>query len=116
MKVVYKIWLDNDGKAFGQGPHELLKRVQRTNSLHQAANQMGMAYSKAWKLIQIVEKKLGFSLLEKRVGGRSGGGSRVTSEAKELMKRYEQLERDASEALEKIYRKHFGSMKEEARK
>jgi molybdate transport system regulatory protein len=111
VKVVYKIWLDNNGKAFGEGPLELLRRVEQTNSLHQAAQQMGMAYSKAWKLIQRVEKKLGFFLLEKRVGGLSGGGSHVTPRAKELMKCYGELEREASEAIEKAYRKHFDTTK-----
>jgi len=29
MKVTYKVWLDQDGKAFGNGPYELLKRVEK---------------------------------------------------------------------------------------
>jgi molybdate transport system regulatory protein len=51
MKIVYKVWLDNNGKAFGDGPYELLRRAEETKSLHRAANQMGMAYTKAWRLI-----------------------------------------------------------------
>jgi len=108
MKIVYKIWLDNKGKAFGEGPYELLKRVQETNSLHRAAHQMGMSYSKAWQLIRIMEERLGFTLLSRKVGGVSGGGSRVTPEAMHLMKRYGQFERDTGKAIERIYRKHFG--------
>ena len=84
MKVACKIWLDHNGKAFGEGPYELLKRVEKTNSLHEAAHQMGMSYSKAWKLIQTMEKRLGFSLLDKKVGGLSGGGSQVTPKGKDL--------------------------------
>ena len=60
MKAACKIWLDQDGKAFGDGPYELLKRVEKTDSLHQAANQMGMSYSKAWGLIRVLEKGSGF--------------------------------------------------------
>jgi len=107
MKIVYKIWLDNKGKAFGEGPCELLKRVEQTSSLHQAAHQMGMSYSKAWKLIQIMEKRLGFLLLEKRVGGQFGGGSRVTPEGKDLLRRYSRFEKDVSEVIKKVYRRHF---------
>jgi len=51
MKIGYKVWLDNDGKAFGDGPCELLERVEGTHSLHQAAKEMGMAYSTAWRLL-----------------------------------------------------------------
>ena len=74
MKVACKIWLDHNGKVFGEGPYELLKRVEKTNSLHEAAHQMGMSYSKAWKLIQTMEKRLGFFLLDKKIGGLSGWG------------------------------------------
>ena len=110
MKVAFKIWLDNNGKAFGEGPCELLKRVDRTKSLHEAANQMGMSYSKAWTLIQTMEEHLGFALLDKKVGGRSGGGSRVTAEGRDLLKRYHRFEKDARNAVEEVYEKYFGKM------
>ncbi len=29
MKIAYKVWLDNNGKAFGDGPYELLRRVEK---------------------------------------------------------------------------------------
>lgn len=50
MRLAYKIWLDNNGKAFGEGPYELLTRVERTGSLNRAAAEMGMSYNKAWRL------------------------------------------------------------------
>ena len=112
MRLVYKIWLDRNGKAFGDGPYELLKRVEETHSLHRAAGQMGMSYSKAWRLIGSMEKKLGFVLIERTVGGPSGGGSRVTPQGKELMRRYGLFQKDVKTALEKIYRTHFRFGKE----
>ena len=110
MKVAFKVWLDHNGKAFGDGPYELLKRVEKTNSLNEAAHQMGMSYSKAWKLIQTLEKRLGFPLLDRKVGGVSGGGSEVTPEAVELMKRYDRFEKDVGEAIEKLYQRHFSNL------
>ena len=109
MKIACKIWLDHHGKAFGEGPYELLKRVEKTNSLHQAAHQMGMSYSKAWKLIQTMEKRLGFFLLDRKVGGRSGGGSRVTPKAKEFMSNYGRFRKEIVVVIKKIFQKHFGS-------
>jgi molybdate transport system regulatory protein len=108
MKIGYKIWLDNNGKAFGDGPYELLRRVEKKMSLHQAASQMGMSYSKAWRLIRTLEKRLGFVLLERKVGGQSGGGSRVTPRGKDLMDHYDPFRRDVEKGLEKIFQKHFG--------
>ena len=70
---------------------------------------MGMSYSKAWKLIQMIEKRLGFVFVDKKVGGSSGGGSRVTPEGKAFMKRYERFEMEAMKVIEKAYQKHFGN-------
>jgi molybdate transport system regulatory protein len=107
MKVAYKIWIDQKGKAFGDGPYDLLKGVEKTGSLHKVADQMGMAYSKAWTLIRTLEQRLGFLLLDRKVGGRAGGGSQITPQAKELMLRYGRFREEAREAIEKIYQKHF---------
>ena len=108
MKVAYKVWLDHHGKAFGDGPYELLKRVKETNSLHQAALQMSMSYSKAWQLIKTMEGRLGFTLLERKTGGQSGGGSKVTPEANKLMKQYGLFRKETEKALTALFNKHFG--------
>ena len=112
MRIGYKVWLDNNGKAFGDGPYALLRRVEKMGSLHRAAKQMGMSYSKAWRLIGAMEKKLGFLLIERKVGGLSGGGSRVTSQGKELMKRYKHFQKAVNTSLEKIYRTYFNFNKD----
>lgn len=111
MKIGYKVWLDHHGKAFGDGPYELLERVKQTKSLNQAVGQMGMSYSKAWRLIRALEQRLGFPLLERKVGGQLGGGSWITPQAKELMNHYQKFRRDVEKGLNKIYQKHFGKMK-----
>lgn len=111
MKAVYKIWLDRNGKAFGDGPHELLRKVHKTHSLHQAASQMSMSYSKAWQLIRTLEMRLGFALLKSRTGGLSGGGSRLTPEAKLLIEQYGRFRKEVDGTLKKIFHKHFGSIR-----
>jgi len=55
MKAVLKIWLDQDGKAFGDGPYDLLKRMEATGFLQKATKQMEMANSQAWKLTRMIE-------------------------------------------------------------
>jgi len=108
MKIRYKVWLDCEGKAFGEGPDRLLQRVEATGSLHRAAADMKMSYRKAWLMLRAIERRLGITLLERRVGGVSGGGSRLTPEARDFMKRYEAFRHEIEKALNRIYEKHFG--------
>jgi molybdate transport system regulatory protein len=108
MKVMYKVWLSCEGKAFGEGPDELLRRVETTGSLHKAAAEMKMSYRKAWLMLRAMEQRLGFSLLERKVGGVSGGGSHLTPQARDLMKRYEAFRQEVEVTLSDIYTKHFG--------
>ena len=76
MKVGYKVWIDNDGKAFGEGPYQVLRQIEQTGSLHKAAIELNMSYRKAWLMIKAIEKRLGFPLLERKVGGVSGDAVR----------------------------------------
>lgn len=107
MRLTYKVWLDQNGKVFGDGPYELLKYVEQTGSLRNAALQLGMSYNKAWNLIRNIEQRLGFTLIEGRSGGDSGGGSTVTPEALRLMDKYRIFREEVNTALNSIYKKHF---------
>ncbi len=107
MKVGYKVWIDNDGKAFGEGPYQVMKRIEETGSLHKAALELNMSYRKAWLMIQAMEKRLGFPLLERKVGGVSGGGSHITPEGKKFLKDYEAFRLEVKEVLERTFKKHF---------
>ncbi len=89
LKLRYKIWLEkNEEKVFGEGPLDILLRVEMTGSLRQAAEEINMSYSQAWNLIKDLEKRLEFNLLERKVGGERGGGSEITEEARKLMTKY----------------------------
>jgi molybdate transport system regulatory protein len=103
-----KIWVESNGqKVFGDGPCEILQRVKHTGSLRMAATEMNMSYSQAWKLIDDLESKLGFTLLYKKAGGHSGGGSVLTEKGEDLAETYTQFRREAQESLEIIFEKHF---------
>jgi molybdate transport system regulatory protein len=109
MKLTYKVWIDNKGfRAFGEGPYRLLKGVEVTGSLWEAAAGMGMAYSKARLIVSQCERSLGFALTVRKTGGASGGGSEVTAEGAELMKAYETIRAEIEDAVGEAYEKHFG--------
>ncbi len=105
MKFNGKIWTisDKDGrKLFGKGPYTLLKFIDETGSLNQAAKKMKMSYSKAFNVIKDCEEGIGKALLIREIGGAKGGGSELTNEGKKLMEIYEDAERRFEEFLETL--------------
>jgi molybdate transport system regulatory protein len=108
MTGVIKVYIyDGDDKFFGEGPLKLLKGVEKTNSLRAAANELGMAYSKAFKLIKTAEEHLGFALTQKHIGGTHGGGSTLTPKAQEFILKYEQYKESCKLACTDIFNKVF---------
>lgn len=108
MKLNYKIWIEKDGeKVFGDGPLDILHRVERTGSLRQAAEEINMSYSQAWNLMRDLERRLGFNLLKRKVGGERGGGSEITEEARELMIKFKLFREEVDQSLNSLYKKIF---------
>ncbi len=114
MRLLYKIWLDYRGRAFGDGPARLLDGVEEWGSLRKAAQELGMSYNKAWRILHAAEERLGFALLDRSVGGTLGGGSNLTPEAQDLMRRYRAVASDAEQALQAVFQRHFGDWEDPA--
>jgi molybdate transport system regulatory protein len=108
MRLKHKVWLDFNGRAFGDGPARLLDGVRESGSLRKAAVELGMSYNKAWRIIHAAEQRLGFPLLDRSVGGSSGGGSQLTPQAEDLVNRYRALIVDVDTTLEEVFQRHFG--------
>lgn len=110
LKLVYKIWIEGDNKAFGEGPYKLLLKVNQLGSIYKAAQDMNMSYSKAWSIIKRAERELGIALVESNIGGAGGGGSCLTPQAKILMDKYDEFCNEAGEMLIKLYNKYFSEL------
>ena len=95
---------DEDGERFfGEGPCRLLHAIEQTA----AAQSMQMAYTKALGLVRHAEQVLGFALTERKIGGKGGGGSVLTDEAKEFLYRYEQYRDACKQAGKQLYPQFF---------
>ena len=66
-----------------------------------------MAYSKAWRIIKEAEKEFGFPLLESSIGGRDGGGSRLTSRGESILDAYLLIENQLLETAEQLHGQHL---------
>lgn len=90
------------GSVFGRGIANLCLGVREAGSLNAAAKGMGMAYSKAWRIIKETEAALDIQLLN-----RDGAhGSTLTEEGDALLDAYiaidAQLQQDAEKAFKNI--------------
>lgn len=109
MEYRYTLRLTSGGeKFFGPGVARLLRLVEKEGSLRQAAMSMGMAYSKAWRIMSHAEKVLGFALVDSRTGGRDGGGATLTAEGVAFLARYERFEDAMAEAARQAFAQVFG--------
>lgn len=103
----FAVRLFKDEKAFGPGIAMLLRTVEQTGSLQKAAEFMGMAYSKAWKMIKEIERQWGFSLTYRDIGGKNGGGSVLTPQGRFLLERYENFTEEVSQKCSELFSKYY---------
>ena len=108
LKVKSKVWLEKNGKiVFGPGKAGILSRIQRTDSINKAAQELNMSYRHAWSYIKSAEKRLGRALVVCTKGGVGGGNTKLTPYAKELLKKFFDLEYQIKISVDKIYKKIF---------
>jgi len=85
----------------------LLECIQQEQSLQRGAAKAGLSYSNAWLTLNRMEEALGCRLVERKLGGATGGGSSLTQEGLNWVARYRRLERELSAALLEIQHKEF---------
>lgn len=105
--VMLKLQVYNQRPHFGKGIVSLMTLIQNGHSLRSACTQMGLAYSKAWRLLKSAEEDLGFSLLYTQKGGAQRSGSKLTPQGKELLDRYVAFEKEAQQAVLQVFDKYF---------
>ena len=109
MEARSKVWLEADGAyLFGDGIADLLKGIDARGSISAAARAIGMSYRQAWGHVHKIEERLGMKIVETVVGGRAGGGARLTAEGRGFLEKYEQFRSEVSKAVDRACRKVFG--------
>lgn len=103
LKPIVKISVVNpkaeSGSVFGRGIAALCEGVRDTGSLNAAAKNMGMAYSKAWRIIKETEAALDIQLLN-----RDGAhGSSLTEECVSLLNAYQEVEKSSQKQAEQLF-------------
>jgi molybdate transport system regulatory protein len=90
--------------VFGDGRARLLDAILRAGSIKGGAAELGMSYHNAWVHLNHMEQRLGMKLVERRVGGSHGGGSRLTPDGERLLKTYLQFRKALDRRLPALWR------------
>lgn len=89
------LWMSVAGQSLGgKGRFALLALIDACGSISQAARRMGMTYKNAWDAVDAMNTVAGEPLVTRSVGGRGGGGARLTERGRSLIRHFEQIERE----------------------
>ena len=95
LNVAFRIWfLADEEKFFGKGRVELLERIKRTGSIANAAKGMRMSYRQAWQMVTEMNEHSQTPFVEKKLGGKGGGGATVTAAGEKAIYIFHKFEDD----------------------
>jgi molybdate transport system regulatory protein len=102
----HKVWLTLGG-SFLMGPNYLrfLRAVDETGTIRQAGKAVGWSYRTCLNRIRRMESILGTRVLETERGGTSGGGARLSPEARRLVMIFDRWQADVAQYSRQAFRK-----------
>jgi molybdate transport system regulatory protein len=96
------------GKAFcGPGMIKLLTAIKQTGNVRQACENMGMSYSKGWKLLKVLESWIGEPLTVRRQGGKGGGEAYLTERGEAFLEKHQAFLAECQQAVEKVFDRYY---------
>lgn len=108
LRIKSKIWIEADGELIlSDGRMALLQAIDELGSINKAAQRMRMSYRAAWGKLKTTEERMGVRLLEVKVGGRNGGGAKLTRQARVLMRRYQAVKEAVNREADLMFAKAF---------
>ncbi|MBA1242985.1 TOBE domain-containing protein [Pseudomonas japonica] len=78
----------------------LLQHIAEQGSITRAAKAAGLSYKGAWDAIDELNNLAARPLVERSVGGRGGGGARLSEEGQRLLRLYQRLQALQAQVLE----------------
>ncbi|MBO6000393.1 MAG: LysR family transcriptional regulator [Spirochaetales bacterium] len=104
MNLKVKLYLESDkGKFMGIGVLWLLEKVKACGSLRSAAAELGISYSKAFRMVQNLETELGVEVLERKRGGMQRTGASLTRFGEDFICLYDTFQRECKVLLDKPF-------------
>ncbi len=109
LTVGAELWLSLDGHSMaGARRVALLAEIARVGSITQAAKATGLSYKGAWNAIEEMSNQAGEPLLERTVGGKGGGSTRLTPRGERLVHNFELIRSEHARFVERLNRQARG--------
>lgn len=86
---------------------QFLELIQTTGSMLNACQCMHMSYSRGWKMINEIERQLGYPLLLRSQGGPSGGGSALTPRGQQFLSTFLKMQEEIKTQSQAIFARYF---------
>jgi molybdate transport system regulatory protein len=87
------LWVTAGGEPLGGAQRiALLQAIDAQGSITRAAVAVGLSYKAAWDQIEAMNRAAGEALVQRSLGGRGGGSSRLTEQGRRLVARYAQID------------------------
>jgi molybdate transport system regulatory protein len=100
--IKVRLWIEeSEGPFLGIGKIWLLENIQKTGSITNAAKEMKMAYRQAWQLVEEMNKRAESPLVEKLLGGKGGGGARLTEAGENAIQTFYEIEKRIQDFAQK---------------
>ena len=107
-----RLYVENeDDKFMGIGVLWLLKGIAECGSLRAAAIELGISYSKAFKMIENLEKALGHDVVSRKRGGAARTGASITPYGLAFMNLYDDFQRECKEMLKAPFERFCENLK-----
>ncbi len=102
-----RLILSKEEDFFDPEVYRLLRFIDESGSIQSAAARMGMSYTRGWKMVNRLEKEMGFLFLNRCNGGKNGGSSTITEEGRTFMERYHAMEEDMRRIGQRFFDTYF---------
>lgn len=107
-EICIRMWINKNKQPFlGSGRILLLASIKKNGSIRAAASELSMSYKKAWDLINSMNKQAGHLLVEKKTGGKSGGGATLTVKGEKILQEYIKLEKKLQTQANHLFKKMY---------
>ncbi len=88
-KIKFRIWIEKEEgePIISLGKYLLLKEIEKTGSIKDAAERLGYPYKKAHSYVKLIEERIGKPIFKRK----RGEGTVLTEEGKKLLDKYEKI-------------------------